>query len=396
MARARLRLLLIPFALLYAALALANGLDRISESRSDIAASVPAAFRVNAARALATEALRAQHPATAQGWAETAIARDPTNAESVSLLGQAHVLAGQADAARQAFAVADRMGWRDPATQVYWMLAALERRDFAKGADRLDAVLRQAPRFEQRDTLLQLFESWPAGREQLARRLAAGPGWKRPYFADVDGLPDVSLYMRGEVARQLAGLERAPRDCALVAPLVWRMPRRLSYRDAHAVWQAYCRNAGDVGAVADAGFETASLARPTSPFDWFFTQTGDVDLMLGTSPGFAGQALEVSNTAPVRQSFATQLLQLAPGAYRATWRASAAGETPASAVTLSVQCRANLHRPLAARPVDRDKGVWAADFTVPGGCTTQYLDLAIAGGSDMVTIDDVHVAPAAN
>jgi len=396
MARARLRLLLIPAALLYAALAVANGLDRISENQPDLVRSVPAPLQVNAARALAAEALRAQHTATAQSWAETAIARDPTNAQSVSLLGQAHVLAGEADAARKVFAVADRMGWRDPPTQVYWMLVALERRDFASGADRLDAVLRQSPRFDQRDMLLQMFESWPDGRAELAGRLAADPGWKKPYFADVNAVSDVTLYMRGEVAKQLANLEKAPRDCALVAPLVWRMPRKLSYREAHDVWQAYCRDEDETGAVSDPGFESVSLAKPESPFDWFFTQTGDVDLMIEKTPGFAGHALEVANSAPARQSFATQLLQLAPGRYRATWRASAVGTTPASAVTLSIQCRAERHQPLAARVIDKDKGVWAADFAVPGGCAAQYLDLAIAGGSDVVTIDDVHVAPATN
>lgn len=396
MARARLRLLLVPAALLYAALAVANGLDRISENQPDLAESTPAPFRVNAARALAGRNLIAQHTATAQSWAETAIARDPTNAQSLSLLGQAYVLSGQGDKARKAFAVSDRMGWREPSTQIYWMLVALDRRDFAKAADRLDAVLRQSPRFDQRDQLLQLFESWPDGREQLARRLAADPGWKRPYFADVNNVPDITLYMRGEVAKRLAGLEQQPRECQLVAPLVWRMPRKLSYGDAHAVWQAWCRGAGDTGAVSDPGFETASLAKPESPFDWFFTQTGDVDLMLGKSPGFSGQALEVANTAPARQSFATQLLQLAPGRYRATWRASAVGATPASAVTLSVQCRASHHQPLAARLLDNDKGVRAADFAVPGGCGAQYLDLAIAGGSDVVTIDDVRVEPAGN
>jgi hypothetical protein len=46
------------------------------------------------------------------------------------------------------------LGWRNPATQVYWMTHALALGDTTVSAQRLDALLRQLPDFERRDVLI--------------------------------------------------------------------------------------------------------------------------------------------------------------------------------------------------------------------------------------------------
>lgn len=390
----RLRLVFaLAAAAVYATVALFAGLDRMSERDPALAQGVPGLFRINALRAIARQAIVDRRPDDALAWARVAVARDPANAEAVGVLGQAQLISNRLDDARATYSVASKLGWREPSTQIYWMIDALNRQDFVVAGRHLDAVLRQAPRFEQRDAMLAMFEGWPGGREQVARRLALDPSWKATYFQEVGSLQPATLYLRGEVARALAKYERETRNCRLVAPLVWEMPRKLGYREARDVWRDYCSEGTVAALVADGGFEHVSLARPVTPFDWTFPEHGEIEVIAGPEQGFSGTTLSVSSTAPGRRSFARQFVQLAPGKYRASWRALDSEGKPSDAITVSLSCTAAVHDPVSARVADPARGQYVADLVVPDRCEMQWLDLAIAGQGGPVTLDDVAIAP---
>lgn len=382
-------------AAVYAVVALFAGLDRISESDPAVASAIPWPFRINAVRAIAAQAIAENRPAEAIAYARTAVSRDPANVEAVAVLGQGQLLANRQADALATYTVARELGWREPSTQIFWMLDALGRKDFVQAGQRLDAVLRQAPKFAQRDAMLAMFEGWPDGRDQIARRLALNPSWKRAYFQDLAALQPTTLYLRGEVARSLARYDGENRDCTLVAPLVWEMPQKLGYAEAHDVWRDYCQGGKTASAVADPGFENVRLTRPITPFDWRFPERGEIEVIAAPESGFSGTTLTVSSTAPGRRSFGKQLVRLAPGGYRASWRALDSDRKPSADITLSVSCTADAHDPVPARVAEAEKGLHVADFAVPGGCETQWLDIAIAGQGGPVTLDDVRIDSAA-
>jgi len=385
----RLRRLALAGCLAYGVLALGSGLDRMSEKHPDLAGSVPAWFSSSAARAQAAGAIEAGRGREAQAEARLAILADPVDARAPSLLGQALAISGEGERARGAFEVAGKMGWRDPATQIYWMYTALEARNYEAASQRLDAILRQSPRFDQRDPLLATLEATPAARDKLAARLAERPLWSEVYFLETTGLSDVSLYLRGETARALAG--KGVRDCEQVAPLVTAMVERLSPAEARAVWQAQCARGAPGSAPADPGFEQAQLLHPLTPFDWRFTGDGAIDVMLGAQSGFSGQALVVSSTAPGRRGFASQMLLLPAGDHVVRWRAQGEGGAAATAVTVSLECEDKVHRARPARVIDASAGRFEARIAVPMGCPVQWLSLGIDPGSAPVTVDDLSI-----
>lgn len=373
---------------LFAGLSIGVGMDRISEHRAALAPEVPPAFRVNAARSDAQAALAANRPEIALAAARTAIDRDPSDAAGLAALGQARLLLDQPASARAVFRVTDRMGWREPTTQIYWMLDALQRDDYRAASRRLDVVMRTAPRFDQRNVLLAQLESRPAGREQLAQVLARSPDWRKPYFTDLAALSDATLYLRGEVARRLATYQRAGRDCADVSSLVWNAAQRLGNAEAYDIWRDYCRGGSAPPGINDGDFEHVSLQNAGTPFDWRFSDIGEIDIVTTDSADGRGKTLDVASTAPGRRSFAAQMLRLAPGRYRLSWHAANSDGRPSGDITVSLQCAASVHHPLTAQLTDPARAIHAATADVPAGCDTQWIDLAIAGRGGPVMLDD--------
>ena len=373
---------------LFALAALASGLDRISEYRPEVAAAVPPPFRVNAARMLAGRALAANQLAQATEQARRAVRRDPIDARSASLLGSALLVSGDAAGAERAFTVSAAMGWRDPATQLYWMSVALEQGDLEVASQRLDALLRQSPQFASRAQLLAEFEATAEGRAALARRLADAPVWGRNYFIDGYLIPPAGKARRAEVAESLA---RRVRNCPLVALMTFNLVETGQIAAGHRVWRGHCQPGGDTGNIADGSFSGANLSKPLTAFDWRWPDDGSIGLSLAPAAGFVGQTLHVTTSASRERDFATQLAVLAPGAYRANWRAQTESGAPAAAVRLSLACTPETRHTLASELIDANTGRFAAGLDVPAGCPAQWLAFSVAPGSDPVTLDDVAI-----
>lgn len=375
----------------FATLSLLSGLDRIGARDTTAAHRVPEPWRIASARAIAVAEIEASRPRRALPAAERAVRADPVDPQSVALLAASRYALGDFAGARDAYSVSGLMGWREPLTQLYWMSVALDLGDYRVASLRLDAVLRQAVNFPQRTALLARLEAMPRGRIELARRLADAPAWRLAYFSEVSGLGRETLAARAVVAENLTRLGGV-RDCALVAPLTRSLAALGDYGNAHAVWRAHCASPGAPAGVADGGFEATNLAGQPSAFDWSWSDSGALDLLIAPVAGFAGRALTVSSNAPVTTVFASQTLILPTGAHVLSWRALDQSGNPATAVRVSFACDAAARNLLTPRLADRRTGRFEAPIEVSAGCPTQWLRMAIAPGTQPVTIDEVAVA----
>lgn len=378
----------------YAAAALGSGLDRMSEARPELAVASPEVFHAFAARRQAFEDLRRNRPDSAVSHARRAVQRDPLDAQSSGLLGAALLAAGKNDSARTAFTVSGALGWREPLTQSYWMGVALEQGDFRIAAQRLDAILRQAPQYDGRQQMLALFEASPEGREQLVARLADTPVWLSTYFRDAHDVPPFSRQARAAVALRLP--EAGVRDCSLVAGLSSALASEGNYALGRSLWRAHCLPPGENGLVNNGSFELSGLVKPKNAFDWNWTEDGAVELGIGKMPGFSGQALSLTNRAPGHRVVATQLVALIPGRYRINWRARDAAGKPATGISVSVVCNPDSFATLPAVSVNDRTAQFSASFEVPASCPGQWLKLGIGEGVEEATIDDIVVLTAAS
>ena len=379
---------------IWAVAALASGIDRLSEYRPEVAARVPSPFRVNSARVMAGQALAARNLDArdldeAKLEARRAVRRDPVDARSAGLLGTVLLTAGDPAGAERAFTVSAAMGWREPATQLYWMSVALDMGDIEVASQRLDALLRQSPQFAVRQQLLAAFEATPEGRTELARRLADSPIWGASYFIDGYMLPPAGLARRAQVAESLGARVQ---KCELVARMTFNLVTSGQIAAAHRVWQAHCQPGRKAGNVADGNFTKANFSRPLTAFDWTWPEDGSIGVSLVPASGRPGNALQVMSSASGTRDFASQLTLLAPGLYRATWRARTAAGTPAAAIRPSIACAPDTRHPLVGQLIEAKAGHFNADFEVPADCPAQQLVLAIAPGSDPVMLDEVAIA----
>ena len=362
----------------FAALAITNGLDRAATTNPDLARHVPALLASEAWRARAATALGAGQFAEARSAAAAAVAADPIDPRSTALLGAAQLGAGEAVRADRSFRVAARFGWRDPLTQLYFMNAAFQAGQPRLAALRLDAVLRQAPKFALRDQLLGQFEASAPGRAALAERLALRPAWTEEFLGEGNNLPLGALQSRAAIVAAVPG----PRwGCDRVAPLVTRLVLRGGAGEAKALWQAHCPDAA--AGIADPHFAAAVRTRDPVAFEWNLVGSGDISAM-AARPGGSGLLARLSG--PSAQPVAWQMLVLRPGRYRLSWSAVSADRAADSAfVTLS--CSRDQRQPLAATSSD-GKGRFVADVSIDSACPGRFLVLWLNPGGDEVRFDN--------
>jgi len=376
--------------LAYAAVAIASGLDRASEKAPQVAPLVPDLFAANAGRRQSLTSLEARRPERARQAALLALRHDPVDGRSVGLYGQSLLGLGQARAARDAFRVSGRLGWRDPPTQFYWIAAGLYSGDQRFAATWLDAALRQSPELAQRVDLFAPFEATTAGRAAVVDRLAAvpPPAWREKYFQPSSDAAEV-LLIRAQSALALAG-KVGGRDCGMVAPVIGGLISRRAYTAAHQVWFAHCAMPGESSLLGDGEFTHASLIRRGTPFDWQWPESdGSISLHIGRSTNFRGMAVTVGTTAPVPRTFVTKLLALPAGRYRFGWRAAESSGAPTRSVLASLACDATTRRDLPVEQSDAHSAAFSTMVYVPQDCPAQWLKFLIGPTSDQVTFGAV-------
>lgn len=378
-----LRILLTAGLVAYAAIATANGLDRMSRAAPGLERSVPAPFRAQANRSAALTQMVRQNPKAALEDARAAVASDPIDPDATSLLGAAYLQGSNFDAAAGAFRIAARFGWRNLATQGYWYQAALDAGDYKVAADRADAILRAHPRLADEAELLKSLEEQPTGRTILAQRLSQAPSWLGPYLKPSKDAPTELIERRYRVL-SLVDPARRRFGCEAVAPFVVALVGQARRAEAQSLWNAHCPEHRVAGHLADPGFdEVLASVEASYPLSWQLVPSGDVSIQ--TLEGGEDRSLRVANSASSSRMIMRQLTAFPPGIYRFRVRSPDELNSSGSRLLLSWTCGQEVRFP----------GRVAGDVLSEGQlleiapCASQQLGVWLRGNESGLTISHI-------
>jgi hypothetical protein len=162
---------------------------------------------------------------------------------------------------------------------------------------------------------------------------------------------------------------------------------------AHGLWRSFAglpAGGGDKG-LYDGDFRGAPGA---PPFNWqFATSTA------GVAERSAGPALNVDFYGRESVDLAKQLLLLKPGKYRLQFRAEGSANGEGSQLAWTVACTGGKGQLLSMtlKEVDYTPRGFAAEFTVPAGCSGQWLKLSGVAGefpkAQTATISQLRIVP---
>ena len=360
---------------LFALLSVFSGLDRFTEHQPSAIRLVPAVFRSHAARAEAAQALAIGEVATAREAATAAIWADPLDPRGATFLGAAAAITGDEALADRGFAVADRLGLREPVVQAWFFGRAIETQDYPGAAARIDLLLRAHPELEPAQSFITQLEQTPQGRRELLGRLARDPQWADAYLqgwrADDATLRERARTLADDAAALQLGCER-------VSPMVRALEERNLRLDARRVREAQCPDARVGPAIADAGFDGVG---GTSEFGWRRHLGGDV--RVGTSEaGVDGIAL--SSRASVTRLMLSQPVALDPGEYRAF---ASVGGTGVERVTASLDCGET------ARPGRGGGALGRGQLLRAPPCDNLVLGIWLRPGEGDVMLDNLRIEP---
>lgn len=223
---------------LFALLAAASGLDRLTEQQPGMARRAPTILRSQTILVETAQSLGAGDYAGAERSAADALSASPLDRRSAAFLGAARAMQGEAEGAAAAFAVANRLGRREPLTQAYLFGRAVEAGDAGAAAAQIDSLLRTHPGFAAIQGYLRQLESMPEGRAELLRRVARERHWAAAYL-DGYAVDQATLRQR---ATTIAGAQAPGIGCAVVTPFLRNLEDRNLHTEASRVREARCRS----------------------------------------------------------------------------------------------------------------------------------------------------------
>lgn len=209
--------------LVLAAMAVVSGLDRESRRTPALGMMVPEMLRTEGHRPMFFIAQARGDHAAALDAARQVVRTRPVPSESLSLYSRAALAAGESAGALATMTLAAQRGWRDPVAQMAMAVAALQSKDHAVAAQRIDALWSTMGKSPESDGMTVYLARTPEGREAFAARLATGPHWQGQFLysalLDTDPAALVDIVQRAE---RLGG--RIP--CTDLGGLAKRLERR--------------------------------------------------------------------------------------------------------------------------------------------------------------------------
>lgn len=347
--------------------AILSGSDRQSRDFPNSPSVVGWPYDTGAARSMAAVALVRSGPASAIGYARRAIMSDPISSQAVSILGRAELFSRHQREARKAFQVSGQLGWRDAMTQIYWLDQALQDGNYRVAAERLDALLRQAPNDENRDRFLAAVAATPEGRTALAERLKLAPSWALPIVSDLRDLTIDTLLQRVDLMRKTG---KGVWDCAASEMLTQKLVSMNLLDDAQFVWALNCGSAGTL--VYDGGFEKFDILKPATGFAWQISDRGDVEIAV-LKDAAQKQNIRVLVNSTRTLPIVRQLVVLKPGRYRLNWRTPETPRPQASRLVVSLTCTPDLSRAIGGYVAEGRSDTWTQDFNVDTNCPARQL-----------------------
>ena len=365
-----------------AIVALLSGSDRQAREFPSSPSYVGWPYDTGAARAKALLAFVRTGPASAIPYARRAILSDPISAQAVSILGRSQLYAQQFSAANRSFSVSGQLGWRETMTQIYWLDQALLGGDYQIGAQRLDAILRQAPLTEERDRFVSAIAATPEGRAALADRLKLAPIWAKPLMSEVWHLPADQVLQRVDLMRRTG---KGVWACADSEKISQRLIDLGLIDEAQSVWRLNCGTSHSL--VYDGSFEHFDTLKTTTAFDWQLFNRGDANISIAQDPsGNRSLALEV--TASITLPIVRQFVVLKPGRYRLVWHTPDTPQSQTKGLRVSLTCKSDLSFALGGMVIAGESDAWYQDFSIGNDCAGRQLIFWLAPHLP-VHLDDV-------
>ena len=330
------RVILTALIAVFAAAAVANGVDRLSAGSPGLERMVPVPFRAQADRSAASTAFDRKDGAAALASARDAVDTDPVDPDATAWLGSALSLIGRDEDAQRTFRIAARFGWRNVETQAYWYSVALQAGDYEVAAERLDALLRVHPRLVDQPDLLKPMESDPTALKALAARLKLLPPWMEDYL-DVAADAPADVIDRRLAAISAVASSGVPIGCDLVGDFTKTLVDTGRRHDAETLWNRSCPTMKVSGLIADTTFAQVLNTTSPSPFSWRVIASGN--LSLTQVPGNNGShTLTIENSAPGTRLALLQTVAFPPGVYRFQVKQSAQGTSAGGKLYISWGC----------------------------------------------------------
>lgn len=352
------------------------------------------------AELLAAEADKAAAPTHVENagfLARKALSRAPFDVRALRVVGLTEARSGREAQADDLLTLAGNWSLRDDPTHAWLVQHRLQRGDYASALAHADTLIRR--RDNLKPEVFRLFTTAGVQDPQravpvVASLIAARPPWRQSYLD--------SLYT-------------TPEGFQLAANLAMTLEAARSPLSDGELSQFYYKLL-DNGQVAALGVVRARLNRPTAatpvtngdfdpttapePFQWKLAQQAGViaeivpDDLRPDDP-----ALRIEHDGFASSKIAQQILFLTPGRHRLTYQTRSENGSVQARMQWTLTCLPGDMRILSAPAAPRSNTEWTAmslDFTVPAGCTAQWLSLDTDAGDRrapvVVWIDKVAVA----
>jgi hypothetical protein len=299
-----------------------------------------------------------------------ALGRDATLTSAIEIRALEAEADRQPALAARLFEMSSAISRRSLPTRLWLIQRSVDRGDVKGALDNFDIALRTstaAP--EVLFPVLATASTDPGLAQPIAAMLDRPSDWREAFLhyaiTEAHAGPGVAMVMLHMRDRSLILGKQI--DQSLLGELV----SEKSFAQARQVQDAFGPTSG-AGLVADPGFGDG---RQRYPFGWLLIQTGASSV--GRSQAGGHSALEYQLGPGGGGPAATQLLTLAPGDYRLIVTTATPASDRSSQPFWTVTCGDTggqlvlLDQPGAAETST------AADFTVPAGCTGQWLALIL-------------------
>jgi hypothetical protein len=346
----------------------------------------------------------AKHYPEAIAVARRALIISPLQTRAARILGLSELALGHEDAGLAAMDVAAQGGWRDNATQLWIMQAALGGGDYAEALQRADALIRRQALTDQIFADLRPWFGDSGFRAALVARLSDGPDWRGQLFLDWRKAAPGEL---PAIVRLIADIDRsrAPVSDLELFPLVERLLELDAVDPAYALWLAKAPRAGRItgNLVYDGRFAVAhsrDYADTPPRFEWWIDPDRTSFASIDAAPDGHGAALRIGSNAGDPATFARQTLVLPPGNYRLRARIAAGSARDFAGLDFALHCdkqdRALLLADRQLTQLRPGELHYQSVATIPIGCLRQDLIVKTAGGVPVegsVAILEIAVVP---
>ncbi len=298
-----------------------------------------------------------------------ALTRDVTIPTAIEFRALAADAAGDSRRAARLFELSNAISRRSLPTRLWLIQRSVDRGDVASALKDFGIALRTSSAAP--DILFPVLAGAvtdPGLIVPIAQLLDQPGDWRVAFLS--------YAISQGNVALPMSRVVLQMRDRAVITDnqidqlLIGQLISEQSFAAARQVQDAFHPSTTNATLVRDPNF-----ANPAAryPFGWGLRETGEAgaarDLVAGR-PALVYQALPGGDG-----QVATQLLLLKPGAYRLIARSASAPADPASPPYWTLTCGQQGGKQIALLDQPRDNGAAAIDFTVPVGCTAQWLAL---------------------